>query len=84
MCINGTRTGPSQAFQKGLDFTERICAGQAALTFVSLSVKYLSWRLPVLSYIRELKQRRRQRPRKRYLKREFALSQTLPRLFHLV
>ena len=33
---------------------------------------------------RELKQRRRRRPRKRHLKSEFALLQTLPRLFHLV
>ena len=50
MCINGTRTGPSQAFQKGLDLTERICAGQAALTFISLSVKYLSWRFTYPSF----------------------------------
>ena len=33
---------------------------------------------------RELKQGRRQRPRKRHLKTEFALLQTLSRLFHLV
>lgn len=40
--INGTRTAPSRAFQNGLDLTERTCVGQAALTFVSLSVKCLS------------------------------------------
>ena len=34
--------------------------------------------------IRELKQRRRRRLRKRHLKSEFALPQTLSRLFHLV
>ena len=33
---------------------------------------------------RELKQRRRRRLRKRYLKSEFALPQTLSRLFYLV
>ena len=33
---------------------------------------------------RVLKQRRRQRQRKRHLKSEFALPQTLSRLFHLV
>ena len=33
---------------------------------------------------RELRQRRRQRQRKRHLKSEFALPQTLSRLFHLV
>ena len=34
--------------------------------------------------IRELKQQRRRRLRKRHLKSEFALLQTLSRLFHLV
>ena len=34
--------------------------------------------------LREFKQRRRRRLRKRHLKNEFALPQTLPRLFHLV
>ena len=33
---------------------------------------------------RELKQQRRRRPQKRHLKSEFALPQTLSRLFHLV
>ena len=33
---------------------------------------------------REFTQRRRQQLRKRYLKSEFVLPQTLPRLFHLV
>ena len=35
-------------------------------------------------FIRELKQQRRRRLRKRHLKSEFALLQTLSRLFHLV
>ena len=44
----------------------------------------VSYRFSRLSLIRELKQRRRRRLRKRHLKSEFALHQTLSRLFHLV
>ena len=44
----------------------------------------VSYRFSRLSLIRELKQRRRRRLRKRHLKSEFALPQTLSRLFHLV
>ena len=39
---------------------------------------------PVCLIIKELKQQRRQRLRKRHLKSEFAPLQTLSRLFHLV
>ena len=38
----------------------------------------------IFCFTRELKQRRRRRRRKRHLKSEFALLQTLPRLFCLV
>ena len=40
--------------------------------------------LRFLKYIRESKQRRRRRLRKRHLKTEFTLLQNLSRLFHLV
>ena len=61
---------------------DRTADGSLLFTFSSDILDFW-WRLS--SYrIRELRQWRRRRPRKRHLKSEFALPKTLSRLFHLV
>ena len=62
--------------------------GKMANSYSSLTGKSTCWTSAsgkqVSLFIRELKQQRRRRLRKRHLKSEFALPQTLSRLFHLV
>ena len=51
---------------------------------VVLLIKPIAFFFDVLVTVRVDKQQRRRRLRKRHLKSEFALPQTLSRLFHLV
>ena len=54
-------------------------------TFVLISIRVNQQKASPYAQINgELKQQRRRRLRKRHLKSEFALPQTLSRLFHLV
>ena len=67
---------PATVFGIFTNLVPKVC-----VTFVQQNLQRKRWEQDIK---RKLKQRRRRRLRKRHLKSEFALLQTLSRLFHLI